>query len=89
MTAATATRSLRDLLIDGLDVAIDAARPETEGCRDCPRYATGMCPPHQGDREFADDLERVQERIRAASDEEFDVLLGGTEGGTGHGQERD
>jgi hypothetical protein len=79
--AATTGRSLRDLLIDGLDVAIDAARPQAEGCRDCPRYATGMCPPHRGDREFADDLQRVQERIRAASDERFDALLG-TEGGT-------
>ena len=74
MSTAIATRTFRDLLIAGLDVAIDAARPQADGCPDCPESVTGLCAPHQEDQDFADDLQRAQERIRAASDEDVAAL---------------
>jgi hypothetical protein len=82
--AKTVTRpSLREVLIDALDIAYWTQRDGIEGCRDCTRNPAGICADHQADNEAAAEFENARKLIeQSPGHPEVLAVLAGLNGGT-------
>ena len=69
MTAAAGTApTLREIVLDALDVAYWSAKAETGGCRDCLRQPTGICRDHETDNAAAAEFDAARKQIEQQPD---------------------